>query len=242
LNSKPTKVIESVEVKIDNDSKTEKLINKSKRKEFSEYTLFDLVLYKSQRYNFLILCFVWLVNSIIFYFLNINIKNLSGNQYMFGMLLFSLDIVIVVAFGFISNTELMGRKKSLLLLTMFSLLSSIFCFVCIVVIADKQKYELLVDIGLLVCRLSTTSTYCIVYFMSNEIYPTALRAKGLAINSLIARIGGIIAPIIIDSIDIRINLTGFIVLNSIAFVILFKIQETYNRPLKQVPEEEEDKE
>jgi len=75
--------------------------------------------------------------------------------------------------------------------------------------------------------------------MSNEIYPTVLRAKGLAINSFFARIGGIIAPIIVDAIDIRINLLAFLILNTVSFLVLFKLEETYNKPLRGIPIEDE---
>jgi OCT family organic cation transporter-like MFS transporter 4/5 len=181
--------------------------------------------------NFITVSFVWFACSIIFYGLNINIKNLDGNIYFQGMYINFFEIFFVILSGVIANTELFGRKKTILLYLSIAL-------TCLFILIFIPTQHLTFDILLMATRYSVSSVFCIIYYVSSEVYPTVLRSKGLAMNSVISRIGGILAPSIIENIDFRYVLIIYCILNIISLILTFFLEETYNKPLKDnIPEE-----
>ena len=143
----------------------------------------------------------------------------------------SFEIFFVLLSGVIANTELFGRKKTILLYLFIAL-------TCLFILIFIPTQHLTFDILLMATRYSVSSVFCIIYYVSSEVYPTVLRSKGLAMNSVISRIGGILAPSIIENIDFRYVLIIYCILNIISLILTFFLEETYNKPLKDnIPEE-----
>jgi len=199
--------------------------------QYHSYTVFDLLKYKSQRGNFLILCYIWFVSSMVFYGLSINIKNLSNEIYLNGIIIFSLDIIFILISGFITNTEYFGRRKTIIILFILSLITFVLSFFL------KNQNDNLFNITMIMSRLSYSCIFCIVFYVSNEVYPTVLRAKGLAYNSGVCRLGAIIAPFIIEMINIKLLLVIFSIINVMGILLSILLTETHGKPLRNnIPE------
>jgi len=190
-----------------------------------------LINYPSVRYNFLILCYVFFVTSGYYYFLSINLKNLPGNTYINGVFIFSLDIVNVIIIGYISNIKQLGRRGILIFLCSASIVTEL-----LGIFADHDRTFFLVL--MILNRLFVSGFYCIIYFVSNEVYPTVLRSKGLGINSVFSRIGGIVAPIVVDSLNIQTNLIIFTILHIFVIITIVYLEDTFEIILKELPNEE----
>jgi len=197
----------------------------------SDYTVFDLFRLESQRKNFLILCYIWFVSSLIFYFLSLNIKNFTGNIYINGVIICCAEICVVFLVGLLANQPSIGRKGTLWILCLIGLITQ---FICIFISNKSVLFTSLMMIN----RTSVSGSFSVVYFVSNEIYPTVLRAKGLGFNSVIARIGGIIAPFILDLIAVEYNLMFFCLLNILTIILISFLEETNNKALKELPDED----
>ncbi len=102
---------------------------------------------------------------------------------------------------------------------------------------DDKNIE---NILIIMSRVCFNSIFCITYFLSMEIYPTVIRAKGLGYNSAFSRIGGLIAPLIVEDIDDETKWKIFCAINFLCSVITFYLPETVGKPLQErIPEEDE---
>lgn len=81
-----------------------------------------------------------------------------------------------------------GRKRSM---------SSLFflCCICILPLIHPQSKGLTTGL-LFVARTCISATFTIVYIYAPEVYPTSVRTTGFGVASSVARIGGIVCPIV----------------------------------------------
>lgn len=202
-------------------------IESHNKKLMSEFSLIDLIRYDSQRIYFLILCYMFLSLAIIFNGLSINIKNLNGNIFVNSIIVFSLDIIVTISVGFISNTVFFGRKTTLTLLLLISFCSYMTC-----IFAVNHPEESLCTYSLFTSRTCMVSLLCVLCFYSNEIYPTVLRTKGLGVNYALFKFGGAIAPFVIEKMSTENLLLVFCILNLFALLVSFILPETIKRPMR----------
>jgi len=212
----------------DNNNKIEKKENKVEdnndiNKPKSENLFLDLLRYKKLRSRFLIACYLWFSTSGIYYGLSINIKNLPGDIYTNGILIYTAEIFSYVISGYIIETSL-GRKNSMIIFEFISFFGYLIAFVFTI-----RSYWL--TIISFIARFAISAVYNIIYTYSIEIYPTTLRAKGFGTNSLCARIGGIFFPIIIEMFSDKVQII-FLSLNLISIVLIMYLPETLEKPLK----------
>jgi MFS family permease len=205
---------------------------KAKRKMMKDFSVFDLIILDSQRPNFLILSYIWVVISVIFYGLSINIKNIYGNLYIQYYYIFLCDMVISFIGGLLSNYHGLGRKKTIILLLLIS-----FCCFMTSIFFDEESSSSLFSVCLYISRTSLIALNCIIYCYTNEIYPTVLRTKGLGVNITISKLGGIIAPFVIENLDAEMLLMIFCIINLFAIMFSFILPETLTRRMAFHPPE-----
>lgn len=193
----------------------------------TSYNLLSLFTFKSIRVKMLILTVIWLVNSLVYYGLSFNVKNIKGNRYWNFFLSGMVEIPsYFLAIPMIDN---IGRRKSLFFTVMVGALA---CLVC--GLGLSQSTSLSVMAG----KFGISSSFAILYVYSAELIPTVVRNFAMGTCSMTARIGGILAPLVVTLavIDKRLPMIFFGVSSLIAgFVGLF-LPETLNHPVAETLE------
>jgi len=212
---------------IKKSSKKKYLLHKERN--IQDYTIIDLLRYKSQRSNFIIICLIWVTSAVIFYALTIRLKSFSDEIYTNLLYIYAIDIFTCLFFGYLSNTIYFGRIKTIQLLM---IISFIVFFLCLIIESELEDYIILLS------RICFNCIFCIIYFLSTEIYPTVVRAKGLAYNSAFSRLGGLLAPFIVEKISDPTKFKLFCCLNFICSILTFFLPETVGKQLEEkIPEE-----
>lgn len=200
---------------------TEKLIRKQ-----NKISLFALVKYSSIRYKFLILCFLWFCISGNYYGLSILLKTLPNDIYFNGIMIYIFEAVAYFCAGFIVDIKFIGRRG---FVTFFYTIA-IFGFTILWIFKNLSD-DYIVGITF-VSRFAVSGIFNVLYTYSVEVYPTSVRALGFGINSLSARIAGMIFPILIEIFVEYVNLI-FIVMNVLSFIFMLFMPETNGKHLQE---------
>ena len=196
----------------------------------NQVSCFSLLKYKSQRLNFLIMCYMWFCTSGVYYGLTINIKNLPGNTYITGIVMFFIEAIAYIVSGYFINIAFLGRKN-----TIFMFYSISFIVFGIILLFNVSNYWL--TILSLSARFCVSGVYNIIYTYSTEVYPTVVRSNGLGFNSVCGRVGGMVFPFILEVLHDSITYL-FMGLNLLALIAVMILPETYGKTLTDsIPED-----
>ena len=195
----------------------------------TSYGFCTLFTHKHIRLRMAILTLVWLVNSLIYYGLSFNIKNIEGNRYWNFSLSGLVEIPsYLVAIPLIDK---LGRRKSLFYTVMVAALGCILCGFGPSTFATPS---------LMFGKFGISSSFGILYVYSAELIPTVIRNFAMGTCSMAARIGGILAPLVVSMavIDQKLPMLLLGASGIFAGIIGLFLPETLNRP---VPETLEDR-
>ncbi|XP_050712759.1 organic cation transporter protein-like isoform X2 [Eriocheir sinensis] len=132
--------------------------------------------------------YYWFVNSGVYYGLSLSTGNLGGNPYLNFMISGAVEVPALAIATLLLNR--IGRRiplSAFLGLGGLSLLSTMF-------IPENMNW-LLISLAM-GGKLCITASYAIIYTLSAEVFPTVVRNVGLGSSSMIARIGGALAPFV----------------------------------------------
>lgn len=206
---------------------------KKSPKNVKEPSLFDLFRYPNLRRKSLLIFFDWFVNSGTYYGLSWNTNNLGGNDLLNFVISGAVEIPAYLLLLFTLNRW--GRRNILCgcMLTAGTML--------LLTMAVPDNMNWLVVVLAMLGKMAITSSYGTVYIFSAEQFPTPVRNVGLGASSMVARIGGILAP--------YVNLLAdtwkpfpLIIFGSLAFVgglLSLFLPETLNKKLPETIEEGE---
>lgn len=192
----------------------------------SQYGVIDLFTHKSVCIVTVIMMFTWCVNSMVYYGLALNVKNLGGSLYIN----FALASVIELPSYLVTQVLLarLGRRQ-----TLFCLLlgASVSCFLCMFLQGGQNVAA--VSMTALVGRFCISASFALLYVYSAELFPTVVRNAGMGISSLSARLGGIVAPFIVLLGDQRNSLPMFVfaITALSAAIVGLKLRETQGKPM-----------
>lgn len=228
------KVAETNKVSITEDMLEDLRSPSEKQKEAVDdrkYTFVDLF----RPFRMLILSlnvwFNWLVNAMVYYGLALGTDNLGGDPYINFMIAGAVEIPAYIMCVLCLNR--VGRKKPLTITMIFGGVSCIAsAFVPSDLVALKVTLAMLGKFGI-------TASYAIIYLMAAEVFPTVVRNIGMGISSMSARIGGMLAPQILDlgAVWGPLPLLLFGVLSAVAGSLALLLPETNGRPLPQTIED-----
>lgn len=196
-------------------------------------SLIDLFRYPNLRRKTLLIFFDWFVNSATYYGLSWNTNNLGGNDLLNFVISGAVEFP---AYAFLLLTlNRWGRRNilcgcmlvagSLLLLTIFI----------------PEQYNYAVVVLAMLGKMAITASYGTVYVFTTEQFPTPVRNVGLGASSMMARIGGILAPYINVLTDIwkPFPLAIFGGLALLSGLLSLYLPETLNKKLPETIEEGE---
>ncbi|XP_054166225.1 organic cation transporter protein-like [Oppia nitens] len=194
------------------------------------YGPFCMFTNKTVRFWTFSLLFIWVIVSMIYYGLSFQSQNLGTNTYLTLAAIAAIDIPANIMVTVMLNY--FGRKKVLFLL---SLMAGVSCLTAVVIPHDSQLVTLVAILGK--CMIS--ASYTLLYIYTAEIYPTPIRSTSVGVFQTFSRIGGIIAPHLIELSSFGQNMPliacGLLALG--CCLLAMNLPETHNR---QLPETFED--
>ncbi|XP_008304254.1 solute carrier family 22 member 13-like [Stegastes partitus] len=150
--------------------------------------MFDIFKIPYLRKYTLIMGFNWFAASLLFYGLSLNVGGFGLNiyltQFIFALVEFPANICGLTLI------QHFGRR----------ICEACFLFfggaACLVVLAVPRDLPVVVTVIAVVGKFSATASFTTAYVYAAELYPTVLRQNGIGLNSMCARVAGILAPLI----------------------------------------------
>lgn len=140
------------------------------------------------RKRFLIMGFDWFASSLLFYGLSLNVGNFGLNIYL-TQLIFAVVEIPANLCG-LTLIQRFGRRICQACLLLFGGAA------CLVVLAVPKDLSMVVTVLAVLGKFSATASFSTAYVYTAELYPTVLRQNGVGLNSMCARVAGIVAPLI----------------------------------------------
>ncbi|GIX86210.1 solute carrier family 22 member 13 [Caerostris extrusa] len=177
--------------------------------------------------------FNWIVNALVYYGLSLSTGHLSGNIYGNFAILAAVEIPAVLLATW--ALTYCGRRYVLCTVMVFGGIS------CGATVFVPQYLQWMSTLLAVLGKSAIAASFAIIYIYSAEIYPTVLRSTGIGFSSMFARLGGIIAPIIIQlrKVYSPLPMIIFAIASIISGFLALALPETHNRQLPESIEEVE---
>lgn len=205
------------------DNETDKKTKTTEQPEQSA-SVFDLFKYPNLRRKTLLIFFDWFANSLTYYGLSWNTSNLGGNDLLNFVIFGAIEIPGYTFLLFTLNRW--GRRTILCGCMLFAGV-----MLLLTIAVPTEQTWLIVTLAML-GKLAITASYGTVYIFTAEQFPTVIRNVALGAASMVARIGGILAPFANLLADYWKPLP-FIVFGALAFtggLLSLLLPETHNKP------------
>ncbi|XP_076444569.1 organic cation transporter protein-like [Babylonia areolata] len=174
--------------------------------------------------------FNWLVNALVYYGLSLNTTNLAGSPYLNFMVAGAVEIPAYALCILLLNR--VGRRTPLIV-SMY--VGGLACILSGLLPKTSSALTTLTVVLAMVGKFGITASYSIIYLVTAEVFPTVIRNIGMGVSSMSARIGGILAPLILETGSLLPVLPMLIFggLSVGAATLAFLLPETAGRPLPQ---------
>ena len=208
------------------------------RKQYSYWHLFSSC---RMAVNTLIIVYAWFVSSAVYYGMSFNVTFLEGSTYLNFFLLGLAEIPAIVFVVLVNNW--LGRRKTVSLLMV---LAGVSCAVIVLMhllcnSSDSDGgSDVITLIVAVVGKFGIAGAWAAAQVFSAELFPTVVRNIGIGACSMAARVGGVMAPAIVEasssSSSQRASLTwlpyaGFGCCACVSGVLSCCLPETLNQPL-----------
>ncbi|KAF0038341.1 hypothetical protein F2P81_008825 [Scophthalmus maximus] len=217
-----------------------KMLQESMKKELSStqgsYSVLDLFQTPTMRAMTLCMSAVWLSTSFAYYGLAMDLQKFGVDIYLIQVIFGAVDIpakvVVTVSMSYF------GRRPSQ---SAVLIIAGITILINVLVPYDKQTIRTCLAVLGKGC-LAASFNCCYLY--AGELYPTIIRQNGMGWSSMMARVGAMVAPMVVLTRDYIPWLPGLIyggapILSGIAALFL---PETLGSPLPDTIQDVEDRE
>ncbi|GBM70542.1 Carcinine transporter [Araneus ventricosus] len=208
-------------------------LEKKKKAGEAKTTPLDFFKYPTLRKRFLLVTICWVGNSIPYFGLQMNVKNLTGNEF-FNFFLISL-IEVPAHFSTWLFMERIGRRWCSV--GAFALST----FACFLPVAFPPEYANVGVVASLLAKAGTSSAFMTLYQQGPEIFPTSLRGVGLGMACTIGTGSTLFVPYIVylSRYGFCIPFLIFAVISFISALCAMFLPETLNKKLPQTVEDAE---
>ncbi|XP_076868882.1 solute carrier family 22 member 13b [Brachyhypopomus gauderio] len=189
-------------------------------------SMLDLFRLKDLRKRALILSYIWFVTSLVYYGVSLNVGNFGLDIYL-TQLIFGIA-EIPARLGSFPLIEHFGRKKSQCAMLLLG------GSACLVILAIPTEYPVAVTVIAVIGKFSLAASFSIVYVYTAELYPTVVRQNGIGLNSMCARVAGILAPLI-GLLAVYHHVIPMVIYGCLPFLggaLCFMLPETLNMELQ----------
>ncbi|XP_016328667.1 solute carrier family 22 member 13b [Sinocyclocheilus anshuiensis] len=189
-------------------------------------TMLDLFRVAYLRKRALIMCYMWFVTSLVYYGVSLNVGN-------FGLDIYLTQLIFGIA-------EFPARLSCFPLIQRFgrricqSAVLLLGGTACLIIPLIPAGYPVIVTVIAVIGKFSLAASFTIVYVYTAELYPTVVRQNGVGLNSMCARVAGILAPLI-GLLDVYHPAIPMVIYGSLPFVggpLTFLLPETLNTDLQ----------
>lgn len=180
----------------------------------------------------LILMYGWFVSSAVYYGMNFNTKNLTGDLYL--NIFFSGLVEIPALLFVVLVHNILGRRRTVSLL-MFVAGAFSFSILILDLAGKLQEMATLALVFAMIGKAGISGGWAALQVFSAEIFPTVVRNIGVGACSFCARIGAIVAPQIVflgtqhDAAPLPFTVFGVLAL--VAGGLVWLLPETRGMPL-----------
>ena len=211
----------SVQIILDRSS------HKAENQTPNQYGLTDLFIIPNLRMITLITMSAWFVNSLVYYGLSLNVKNLGGNVYLTFIFAALVEIPSYTITVFLMDR--FGRQSAFF---GFMLGATMACFVCVKLQLSPDN-TLFMASAAMMGKFCISASYAVVYVYAAELFPTVVRTIGLGMTSVASRFGGILSPFIVllAEYDKTLPMMVFAGMALVAGVLGLQLPETKGKSL-----------
>ncbi|XP_044077456.1 solute carrier family 22 member 6 [Siniperca chuatsi] len=216
-----------------------KMLQESMKKEMScsqgSYSVLDLFRTPTMRTTTVCLSAVWLSTSFAYYGLSMDLQKFGVDIYLIQVIFGAVDIPAKVVITV--SMSLLGRRSSQ---CGALIVAGVTILINLLVPYDKQTVRTCLAV---VGKGCLAASFNCCYLYSGELYPTIIRQNGMGWVSMMARIGAMVAPMVLLSGDYIRWLPGLIyggapILSGVAAIFL---PETLGSPLPDTIQDMEDR-
>ncbi|XP_042366401.1 solute carrier family 22 member 13-like [Plectropomus leopardus] len=151
-------------------------------------TMLDLFRISYLRKRAIIMSYVWFATSLLFYGLSLNVGNFGVDIYLTQFIFGAAELP--ARLGSLPLIQHFGRKLCLAGTLLFGGAA------CLGILAIPKDLPVVVTVIAVLGKFAATASFSIIYVYTAELYPTTLRQNGVGLNSMSARVAGILAPLI----------------------------------------------
>ncbi|XP_077977325.1 organic cation transporter protein-like [Glandiceps talaboti] len=201
------------------------------------FLIFELFRLPNMRKKTLILMYIWIVNTLVYFGLSFNTSNLGGNDFVNCFLAGAVEVPAYLLGIVMMDNRRLGRRWSMFY-TM--VIGGIACITASFVPQCGTYVWLGITITM-ISKLSVTCSFGMIYVYTAELFPTPVRSVGIGVCSMFARVGGIVAPQLLLMATIWEKLPAIVygVAAIIAGILVYPLPETRGKKLPETMEEGE---
>ncbi|NWU10639.1 S22AD protein, partial [Cephalopterus ornatus] len=151
-------------------------------------SLLDLFRKKHLRKVTLIMSCAWFVNSFVYYGLSLNVTNFGLDIYLTQLAFGAVEIPARV--GCIFILQWFGRRKTQTVLLILSGL------VCLIITGIPEDQPVATTVLATIGKFAASASFSTSYVYAAELFPTVVRQTGVGLCSMLARMAGVLAPLV----------------------------------------------
>uniref|UniRef100_H2Y7K7 Major facilitator superfamily (MFS) profile domain-containing protein n=1 Tax=Ciona savignyi TaxID=51511 RepID=H2Y7K7_CIOSA len=196
----------------------------------TSYTVKHLFVSRRMVIRTLVMAYLWFVCSFSYYGLTMSAGHLSSSVYSSFALSGLVELPSYIISAILINRHWAGRRRTLMGML---LLAGLFCL-CIMFMKPSPDGSFSTRMGFaLGGKITVSAAFSIVYIYATELFPTVVRNVGMGTSSVCARVGGMLAPLVISLSDIGASIP-YVIFGLVALVGGFMtsvLPETLNQPI-----------
>ncbi|KAG7224926.1 hypothetical protein INR49_014842 [Caranx melampygus] len=151
-------------------------------------SMLDIFRISYLRKRAIIMSLVWFGTSLMYYGLTLNVGNFGLDIYLTQFIFGAVEIPARV--GILPLLQRFGRRLCQAGVLFFGGAA------CLGILAIPTELPVVVTVIAVLGKFAATASFSTVYVYTAELYPTVLRQNGVGLNSMCARVAGILAPLI----------------------------------------------
>ncbi|XP_068160671.1 solute carrier family 22 member 13-like [Antennarius striatus] len=169
---------------------------------------------------------IWFASSLLYYGLGLNVGSFGVNiyltQFVFGVVEFPANFT-----GWVLIQRL-GRRLSQAGFLIFGGVT------CLIILAIPKNLPVVITTIAVLGNFGSTASFNIAYVYSAELYPTVVRNNGVGLNSMCARVAGVLAPLVrlLDVFHDTIPMLVYGIIPIVAGGLCLLLPETLNVELE----------